>query len=100
MKTFRSVLFWLHLAAGLLAGLVVGIMCFTGAALAFEQEIVAWAERDARKVTPPARGTALPLADLQRKLRETSICGPTSARSSGRWRSVEFTFQPTSPLIT
>lgn len=71
MKLFRSILFWAHLAAGLIAGLFIGIMCFTGTVLAFEDEIVAWAERDARQVTPPATdATRLPLADLQRKLRE------------------------------
>ncbi len=70
--TFRSLLFWAHLAAGLVAGASIGIMCFTGTVLAFEQEIVAWAERDARQITPPAPDAhRLPLADLQRKLRET-----------------------------
>jgi len=70
MKTFRQILFWCHLAAGLIAGLFIGVMCFTGTVLAFEDEIVAWAERDARQVVAPAEATRLPLADLQRKLRE------------------------------
>lgn len=70
MKTFRSILFWTHLGAGLIAGVSIAIMCFTGTVLAFEHEIVAWAERDARRVTPPADGVRLPLAELQRKVRE------------------------------
>lgn len=71
MKTFRQVLFWIHLIAGLIAGLSVAIMCFTGTVLAFEHEIVEWAERDARRVTPPAADAPrLPLADLQARLRE------------------------------
>ncbi len=70
MKLFRQILFWSHLAAGLIAGLFIGIMCFTGTVLAFEDEIVAWAERDARQVITPAEATRLPLADLQRKFRE------------------------------
>lgn len=71
MKSFRTVLFWIHLAAGLISGLSVGIMCFTGTVLAFEHEIVEWAERDARRVTPPADGAArLPIQELQRRLRE------------------------------
>ena len=56
--TFRSVLFWAHLAAGLVAGVAIGIMCLTGTVLAFEQEIVAWAERDARQVAVPAEATS------------------------------------------
>ncbi|MDI1248175.1 MAG: PepSY-associated TM helix domain-containing protein [Lacunisphaera sp.] len=69
--TVRQVFFWLHLVAGLIAGVSIGIMCFTGTALAFEPEIVGWAERDARRVVPPADLSArLPLETLQRKLRE------------------------------
>jgi uncharacterized iron-regulated membrane protein len=71
VKLFRKILFWSHLAAGLIAGSFIGIMCFTGTILAFENEIVAWAERDARQVAVPTDTTRLSLADLQRKLRET-----------------------------
>ncbi len=90
MKLFRQILFWSHLAAGLTAGLFIGVMSFTGTTLAFEDELVTWAERDARQVTPPAilpsdssaktsattealakqGATRLSLADLQHKLRE------------------------------
>lgn len=70
MKTFRTVLFWLHLAAGLLTGLFIGIMCLTGTVLAFEQEIVAWAERDARRIAPPSASVPrLSLDELQRLAR-------------------------------
>lgn len=70
MKTFRSIFFWAHLVAGLIAGLSIAIMCFTGTVIAFEDEIVAWSERDARQVAPPADAARLPLADLQHKLRK------------------------------
>ncbi|ATC64831.1 peptidase [Nibricoccus aquaticus] len=71
MKTFRKILFWSHLVAGLISGLSIGIMCFTGTILAFEHELADWSERDARKVAVPADTTRLSIADLQRKLRET-----------------------------
>lgn len=68
--TFRSVLFWIHLAAGVLCGLVIALLCVTGTLLAFEKELTAWAERDARVVAVPAGAPApLPLADLQARLR-------------------------------
>jgi len=71
MKLFRSILFWAHLATGLVAGLVIAVMCFTGAALAFEHEIVAWAERDARQVPAPAADAPrLSIDELRQKLRE------------------------------
>ena len=50
MRTFRQILFWLHLAAGLIAGVVIFIMCVTGALLAFERQTIEWAERDVRYV--------------------------------------------------
>lgn len=69
--TFRKAVFWLHLATGLGAGLVIAVLCFTGASLAFEKQIVAWAERDARQVTRPAAGIPrLPLEELLVKFRE------------------------------
>ncbi len=44
----------MHLGVGLVAGLAIGIMSFTGAALTFEKDILAWAERDARRIPMPA----------------------------------------------
>ena len=71
MKTLRQIIFWAHLLAGILAGLSIAVMCFTGTVLAFEKELIAWSERDARRVEPPSAGAArLPLEELQRKLRE------------------------------
>jgi uncharacterized iron-regulated membrane protein len=68
--TVRNLLFWLHLVAGIISGLAIGIMCFTGTVLAFEKELVVWSERDARQVEIPA-GVALRLSldELQQKLR-------------------------------
>ncbi|MFA6961220.1 MAG: PepSY-associated TM helix domain-containing protein [Opitutaceae bacterium] len=66
----RSVIFWLHLTAGLVAGLVIAVMSFTGAALAFENEIVAWAERDVRRIDIPANAKPLSLDELVAGFRE------------------------------
>ena len=63
--TFRKTLFWIHLLAGLIAGLSIAIMCFTGTLLAFEKELVAYAERDARRiVTPAGESPRLALTEL------------------------------------
>ncbi|HET7536007.1 MAG TPA: PepSY-associated TM helix domain-containing protein [Candidatus Didemnitutus sp.] len=66
---FRPVLFWTHLACGVIAGLVIGLLCFTGATLAFENELVAWSERDARRIVPPADAKPLSVEELSRKVR-------------------------------
>ncbi len=68
---FRKILFWLHLIAGVVAGVVIFIMSATGVALAFEKEIIAWAERDVRRVTPPSPGVSpMNLEQLLAILRE------------------------------
>lgn len=72
VSTVRNLVFWLHLAAGLVAGLSIGVMCLTGTALAFEKELVAWSERGARRVAPPAvDAPRLSLEQMQARLRET-----------------------------
>ena len=52
----HTLLFWPHLVAGLLAGLIIGVMSFTGLTLAFEHELIDWADRSTRQVTPPTPG--------------------------------------------
>lgn len=67
---FRKFLFWVHLVAGLVAGLSIAIMCFTGTVLAFEKQLVSWSERDARRITPPAENQPrLSLDDLAARVR-------------------------------
>jgi len=50
--TFRNILFWFHLTAGTVAGLVILVMSLTGALIAFEPQIVDFAEREVRNVIP------------------------------------------------
>jgi uncharacterized iron-regulated membrane protein len=46
--TLRKILFWSHLTAGCLAGLVILIMSITGVLLAYERQVIAWMDRDLR----------------------------------------------------
>ena len=48
MKTFRKVIFWMHLVTALVAGVVIFVMSVTGALLAFERNIIEFSERDVR----------------------------------------------------
>jgi uncharacterized iron-regulated membrane protein len=52
----RTIIFWIHLPVGLLAGLIVAVMSATGVALAFQPQILEWAERDGRVIAPPPAG--------------------------------------------
>ena len=47
MKSFRTVLFWMHLTCGVAAGIVVLIMSVTGVALTYEKQMVEWSDRSA-----------------------------------------------------
>lgn len=71
MKRFRKLLFWVHLVIGLTAGTTITVTVFTGACMAFEKQIIAWAERDLRHVTPPALAAPrLPLDPVIATLRK------------------------------
>ena len=61
MKLFRSMLFWTHLAAGVLGGAVILVMSFTGVVLALKPQIQNWIERDVRYVTPQTSQRLSPL---------------------------------------
>ena len=63
MKSFRTVLFWIHLAVGALAGIVILIMSVTGVALTYEKQVIEWADREAW-TRPAAGGTHLPPEQL------------------------------------
>ena len=41
----RKIIFWTHLTAGLVAAIVVGVMCVTGVLLTYERQMVVWAGR-------------------------------------------------------
>lgn len=49
----RNALFWIHLSAGVVAGLIILIMCVTGVLLTYERQIVNWADRAYRIAEPP-----------------------------------------------
>lgn len=54
MKLIRKIVFWTHLIAGVVAGVIILKMAVTGALIAFEPQILSYAESHLRKVTPPA----------------------------------------------
>jgi len=73
----RTALFWLHLALGVTAGLVILLLCLTGTALMFEKQIVDLAQREAWHVRPT--GETLPVDDLVAKARDLRPEPPPSA---------------------
>lgn len=60
MKLFRTVLFWLHLATGVVAGVVILVMCVTGLVLTYEKQMLEWADRRSGSVPLPPDARPLP----------------------------------------
>ncbi|MET0263257.1 MAG: PepSY-associated TM helix domain-containing protein [Rariglobus sp.] len=66
----RKVVFWIHLISGLVAGAVIAVMSVTGVAIAFEEEILAWCDREVRRIEPASPGAGpLSLEQLRDKAR-------------------------------
>ena len=61
--TARRFLFWVHLVGGTTIGLVIFFLAVTGSLMAFQTQIIAWAERGAR-VRPSAESVILPPSAL------------------------------------
>ncbi len=60
----RKTFFWLHLTAGVTAGIVILLMSATGVFLAFERQIVAFAERDVRATAADTSRAPVPLSRI------------------------------------
>jgi uncharacterized iron-regulated membrane protein len=78
MKLFRSILFWSHLTAGVLASVVILVMSFTGVVLALKPQIQNWIERDVRYVTP----TDSPRLSAQQLLTAVNVAKPETPPQS------------------
>lgn len=68
MNIFRKVIFWLHLVAGFVGGIVIFIMCVTGALLSFEKDIAEFAERDMRYVAQTENAQKLSVQEILAKV--------------------------------
>lgn len=77
MKALRPTIFWIHLAIGCLAGLVILAMSVSGVLLAFERQINAWADAPAVVQGPAGAAAQKPLDSLLATL-ETSGQGAPS----------------------
>jgi uncharacterized iron-regulated membrane protein len=81
MATFRKILFWLHLSAGVAAGVVILIMSATGVALTYERQMGEWANRHLRSAVPASEARRLSveavLRIVQRDHRDAAVSAIT-----------------------
>ena len=79
MKRLRKIVFWCHLPVGVIAGVVILIMCVTGVLLAYEKQITSWADTRGYAAAPPtADARHLPVETLLAKAREVRGTNPTA----------------------
>jgi uncharacterized iron-regulated membrane protein len=67
----RTVFFWLHLTAGVVAGAVILLMSITGVALTYERQMIAWSDREF-KSTPREGIDRMPVEQLIEEFRQQS----------------------------
>src|SRR5687767_4125820 len=68
----RSVLFWVHLVAGTVAGVVILVMSVTGTLLTFQQSVLQIVERSQRFVAVPSGAARLGVDVLLERVRAAS----------------------------
>jgi len=67
----RKIIFWLHLAAGVFAGVVVFIMSVTGVALTYQKQMTEWADRSYWPAPSTDRTQRLPIEAIVSKAAAT-----------------------------
>lgn len=94
MAGFRTVLFWCHLATGVMVGIVVLIMSVTGVLLTYEKQMLQRANARAYHVAPPAPGAPrLAPDELVARVRRVEQGEPTALTwRAGEGRPVEVAF--------
>jgi uncharacterized iron-regulated membrane protein len=60
----RTLIFWPHLVAGILAAAVILVMSVTGVLLTYERQLIAWSDSHFRSAVPAAGAARLPLEQL------------------------------------
>jgi len=70
MGAIRKVLFWLHLSAGVVAGVVILMMSVTGVALTYERQMNEWAVRHLRSTPPTPAAEPLPPERLLQRVQQ------------------------------
>ena len=80
MKVIRKAVFWVHLCCGVAGGLVIFLMCVTGALLSFEKDILEYVESEQRYVG--VGGQRLSTHDILTKILETKPGAKPSAMAA------------------
>ncbi|HEU4694195.1 MAG TPA: PepSY domain-containing protein, partial [Vicinamibacterales bacterium] len=67
--TLRTLIFWPHLIAGVIAGAIILLMSVTGVILTYERQLIAWSDSGFRSNPAPGASRLSPEA-LLTKIRQ------------------------------
>ena len=84
MAVLRRVLFWSHLVCGVVAGIVILIMCVTGVALTYQKEMQWWADTRYFRAAPSAGATR---AGVDQILDAVRAFDPSASPTTVAWRA-------------
>jgi uncharacterized iron-regulated membrane protein len=87
----RKLIFWLHLTAGVTAGIVILIMSATGVLLTYEKQMIAWADRSDAAMPPDAAAPRLPADAL--------IAAARAAAGTGAVTNLTISAVPGAPAL-
>lgn len=71
--TFHRLIFWSHLIVGLLVGVIVLSMAISGLLIAYETQLMDWANRDLRVVVPAEGGARLGVESIVARARSENL---------------------------
>jgi uncharacterized iron-regulated membrane protein len=66
----RTLIFWPHLIAGIIAGIVILMMSVTGVLLTYERQMIAWSDSHYRSTVPAGGANRLTVETLLQTIRE------------------------------
>ena len=100
LKRLRTVIFWLHLTAGLAAAAIILIMSLTGVLLTYQRQIQAWADtRGLDGGPPPVRADADDAANAATSpLAPEALLERVAATHPGTVTSVRWSRDPATPV--
>src|SRR5688572_1741725 len=78
MPSFRTLVFWPHLIAGVVAGSIILVMSVRGVMLTYERQMIAWSDAAYRSTPPVPEAPRLPLSTLLERVQRGGDVVPTA----------------------
>lgn len=98
-RVLRSFFFWIHLAVGLSAGLLILLMSITGVMLGFERQMIAWTDGAPRVVAPATDRLPLDTLLARAGIQRDAVASIVVMRNPAQPVTVRFRERGATPLL-